>query len=60
MASLYISSARGEGGWGSRVLVGVDMSSNMQRALWTNPKTAWRYMPLAQVLFVGSSGYSST
>ena len=46
------------GGAVSRALAGDDLSTIMQRAFWKNPKTAWRYMQLAQVVSPGSSGYS--
>ena len=46
------------GGAVSRALAGDDLSTIMQRAFWKDPKTAWRYMQLAQVVSPGSSGYS--
>lgn len=46
------------GGAVSRALAGDDLPTIMQRAFWKNPKTAWRYMQLAQIVSPGSSGYS--
>ena len=37
-------------------LAGDDLSTTMQKVFWKNPKTAWRYMQLAQVVSPGSSG----
>lgn len=44
------------GGAISRALAGDSLSSIMQRAYWKNPKTAWRYMRLMEVLAPGSGG----
>lgn len=42
------------GGAISRALAGDSLSSIMQKAYWKNPKTAWRYMRLMEVVAPGS------
>ena len=42
------------GGAISRALAGDSLSSIMEKAYWKNPKTAWRYMRLMQVVAPGS------
>jgi len=42
------------GGAISRALAGESMSAIMQRAYWKNPKTAWRYMRLMEVVAPGA------
>ena len=42
------------GGAVSRALAGDFLSSIMQKAYWKNPKTAWRYMRLMEVVAPGS------
>ncbi|CAN0501374.1 unnamed protein product, partial [Ectocarpus sp. 12 AP-2014] len=44
------------GGAISRALAGDSLSSIMQKAYWENPKTAWRYMRLMEVVAPGSGG----
>ena len=40
----------------TRALAGDSLSTVMLRAYWTNPKTAWRYMRLMEVVAPGSEG----
>ena len=42
------------GGAISRALAGESLSTIMQRAYWKNPKTAWRYMRLMEVVAPGA------
>ena len=44
------------GGALTRALEGDSLSTIMQRAYWKNPKTAWRYMRLMEVVAPGSEG----
>ena len=44
------------GGAPTRALAGGSLSTIMQRAYWKNPKTAWRYMRLMEVVAPGSEG----
>ena len=44
------------GGALKRALAGDSLSTVMQRAYWKNPKTAWRYMRLMEVVAPGSEG----
>lgn len=44
------------GGAVSRALAGDSLSSIMHKAYWKNPKTAWRYMRLMEVVAPGSGG----
>ena len=44
------------GGALTRALAGDSLSTVMQRAYWKNPKTAWRYMRLMEVVAPGSEG----
>ena len=44
------------GGAVSRALAGESLGTIMQRAYWKNPKTAWRYMRLMEVVAPGSGG----
>ena len=44
------------GGALTRALAGDSLSTIMQRAYWKNPKTAWRYMRLMEVVAPGSEG----
>lgn len=44
------------GGAISRALAGDSLSSIMQKAYWKNPRTAWRYMRLMEVVAPGSEG----
>lgn len=46
------------GGALTRALAGDSLSSIMQKAYWKNPKTAWRYMRLMEVVAPGSEGTS--
>lgn len=46
------------GGAISRALAGDSLSTIMQRAYWKDPKTAWRYMRLMEVIAPGSEGTS--
>lgn len=43
------------GGAIARALAGESLSSIMERAYWKDPKTAWRYMRLMEVLAPGAS-----
>ena len=40
----------------TRALAGDSLSTVMQRAYWKNPKAAWRYMRLMEVVAPGSEG----
>lgn len=42
------------GGAIAQALEGKRLTSIMQRAIWKRPSTAWRYMPLMQVISLGS------
>lgn len=44
------------GGAVTRALAGDSLSTIMQKAYWKNPKTAWRYMRLMEVVAPGSEG----
>ena len=44
------------GGAVSRALAGESLATMMQKAYWKNPKTAWRYMRLLEVVAPGSGG----
>lgn len=44
------------GGAVSRALAGESLATIMQKAYWKNPKTAWRYMRLLEVVAPGSGG----
>ena len=44
------------GGALTRALAGDSLSTVMQRAYWKNPKTAWRYMRLMEVVAPRSEG----
>ena len=42
----------------SRACAGEDVSTIMQSAFWKSPKTAWRYMRLAEVLPPATTGHT--
>ena len=44
------------GGALTRALAGDSLSTVLQRAYWKNPKTAWRYIRLMEVVAPGSEG----
>lgn len=44
------------GGAITRALAGDSLETIMQKAYWKNPKTAWRYMRLMEVVAPGSGG----